>query len=214
MPLGRKLSRSTRMTPTIVNSPPANEPEHHFVPGTPEGDALDAALASREVVDIPAVINGERIASGDVDEVRAPHDRQRVLARVHKPSAEVIERAIAGSRAAAADWARIPYADRAAIFLRAAELCATRYRVALNAATMLGQSKTLDQAEPDAACELIDFLRFNEYSARRLLAEHPLSTATARNRIDWRPLEGFVYAISPFNFTAIGANLSTAPALM
>lgn len=202
------------MTPLSVNSPPTNEPEHHFVPGTTEGDALDAALHSHEVIDIPAVINGERVESDTIEEVRAPHDRHRLLARVHKPSRQAIQRAIAGSLAVATEWARMPLADRAAIFLRAADLIATRRRVALNAATMLGQSKTLDQAEPDAACELVDFLRFNEYHARRIHAEHPLSTASARNRIDWRPLEGFVYAISPFNFTAIGANLSTAPALM
>lgn len=202
------------MAPAVIATPPANEPEHHFVPGSAEGDAIDAALASRDVIDIPAVINGERIESDSVEEVRAPHDRQRVLARVHKPSAKAIERAIAGSLAAASDWARMPLADRAAIFLKAADLVATRYRVALNAATMLGQSKTLDQAEPDSACELIDFLRFNTFNAGRIHAEEPASTATAANRFDWRPLEGFVYAISPFNFTAIGANLSTAPALM
>jgi 1-pyrroline-5-carboxylate dehydrogenase len=202
------------MAAAAIATPPANEPEHAFAPKTAERAALERALSAHEVVDIPLVIGGERILSGAVDDVRAPHDRNRLLARVHKASGRDVQRAIALALEAAGEWALMPLHARASIFLKAADLAATKYRVTLNAATMLGQSKTLDEAEPDSACELIDFLRFNAYNAQRIHDEQPLSTASAVNRADWRPLEGFVYAVSPFNFTAIGANLSTAPALM
>lgn len=202
------------MIPSGCAVTPLNEPEHRYIPGSAEGKALDDALAAEDVIEIPTVIGGRKIFSDVVEEIRAPHNRAKLLARVHKPSAKDVERAIASSLSAAAEWANMSVGSRAAIFLKAAELVATKYRVALNAATMLGQSKTLDQAEPDSACELIDFLRFNAFNARRIHADHPASTRNAINRADWRPLEGFVYAISPFNFTAIGANLSTAPAVM
>ncbi|MBN3785814.1 L-glutamate gamma-semialdehyde dehydrogenase [Burkholderia sp. Ac-20353] len=193
---------------------PANEPEVSFRPGTEAADALSKALGQREVVDIPTVIGGKKYFSNDTVEVRAPHDHQRVLARIHRPTEAQVSEAIASSKSVARDWASLTHASRATILHRAAEIIATRLRVKINAATMLGQSKTIDQAEPDSACELIDFLRFNAFNAQRVYAEQPLSVPTAVNRADWRPLEGFVYAVSPFNFTAIGGNLTTAPAIM
>lgn len=193
---------------------PENEPEMHFGPGSEAAKQLSQALNKRDVVEIPAVIGGKRLFSNNVQEVRAPHDHQRVIARIHRPNEQQIRDALTSSRAVAQDWANFSHASRATILHRAAEIVATRRRIEINAATMLGQSKTIDQAEPDSACELVDFLRFNAYNAQRIYAEQPLSVPAAVNRTDWRPLEGFVYAVSPFNFTAIGANLTTAPALM
>ena len=193
---------------------PAHEPEMSFKAGSAGAQALSKALAGRGIVEIPTVIGGKRLYSDNIEEVRAPHDRSRVLARIHRPDESQMRQAIAGALSTARDWASLPFHARAAVMLRAAEIIATRRRIEINSATMLGQSKTIDQAEPDSACELIDFLRFNVYYAQRIYREQPLSPATAVNRADWRALEGFVYAISPFNFTAIGANLSTAPALM
>lgn len=193
---------------------PSNEPQMHFGAGTDAAKKLSEELSKRDVVDVPAVIGGKRLYSDNVEEVRAPHDHQRVIARIHRPTEAQIKEAIANSLSVARDWANLPFASRAAVLHRAADIVATRLRVKINAATMLGQSKTIDQAEPDSGCELIDFLRFNVYNAQRIYEEQPLSVSTAANRADWRPLEGFVYAVSPFNFTAIGANLTTAPALM
>ncbi|WP_250511488.1 L-glutamate gamma-semialdehyde dehydrogenase [Caballeronia sp. GACF4] len=193
---------------------PKNEPELSFAKGTQAAADLKCALDSRDVVEIPTVIGGKRYFSNDVVEVRAPHDNQRLLARIHRPSEAQIKEAIASSRSVAKDWASLSHASRATILHRAADIVATRSRMKINAATMLGQSKTIDQAEPDSACELIDFLRFNAFNAQRVYAEQPMSVPTAVNRTDWRPLEGFVYAVSPFNFTAIGGNLTTAPAIM
>lgn len=193
---------------------PDNEPEVSYRRGTAAFQGLAQELERRDVVDIPTVIGGHAFYSGIVDEVRAPHDRGRVLARIHRPTEGQLQGAIDSALAAAADWAREPFHARAAVMLRAAEIVAGSARTRINAATMLGQSKTIDQAEPDSGCELVDFLRFNTFYGQRLLREQPKSVAKAANRADWRPLEGFVYAVSPFNFTAIGANLSTAPALM
>ncbi|WP_321949444.1 MULTISPECIES: L-glutamate gamma-semialdehyde dehydrogenase [unclassified Paraburkholderia] len=193
---------------------PANEPEVHFGAGTQAQAELRQALEQRDVVEIPTVIDGKRYFSNDVVEVRAPHDTQRLLARIHRPTEAQVQEAIASNKRVAKDWARLTHASRATILHRAAEIIATRSRMKINAATMLGQSKTVEEAEPDSACELIDFLRFNAYNAQRVYAEQPMSVATAANRADWRPLEGFVYAVSPFNFTAIGGNLTTAPAIM
>ncbi|MFT4191329.1 MAG: L-glutamate gamma-semialdehyde dehydrogenase [Comamonas sp.] len=193
---------------------PQTEVEQSFKPGTDAARQLQQALAQRDVVEVPTVIGGKRFYSGDVVEVRAPHDHQRVLARIHRPSEPQIREAIADGRRAARDWARLPLASRTAVLHRAADIIATRDRVKINAATMLGQSKTIDEAEPDSACELIDFFRFNAYNAQKVHAEQPLSVAGAANRTEWRPLEGLVYAVSPFNFTAIGGNLTTAPAVM
>lgn len=195
---------------------PQNEPVRSYAPSTPERAELKRALESmpKEVIDIPLVIGGEEIRTGKTLEVRAPHRRELLLARAHQGGASEIEKAIQSAVAAQREWAAMPWTARAAIFLRAAELLATKYRPVLNAATMLGQSKTAYQAEIDSACELIDFLRFNVEFARRLHEEQPRSAPGTWNIMEPRPLEGFVYAVTPFNFTAIAGNLPTAPALM
>jgi 1-pyrroline-5-carboxylate dehydrogenase len=167
-----------------------------------------------ERVEIPIVIGGEEIRTGDMAQAVMPHAHGHVLADWHRAAPKHVEQAIAASRRAQREWANWPWEDRAAVFLRAADLIAGPWRDRLNAATILGQSKSWQQAEIDAACEAIDFLRFNVAFARDLLANQPLSVAGAWNRMDYRPLEGFVLAITPFNFTAIALNLPTAPALM
>lgn len=193
---------------------PTNEPEFNYAADQAARRVLYAHLQTTDVIDIPAVVGGKKIFSGDIEEVRAPHDRSRLLARIHRPSEQDVKSAISTSLSAAKDWTNLPFASRAAVFLHAAEIVAEERRHEITAATMLGQSKTIDQAEPDAGGELIDFLRFNVHAAQHLYAEQPLSVQSAMNRTDWRPLEGFVYAVSPFNFTAIGANLCCGPALM
>ena len=201
----------TRRVPAAVN-----EPVRGYAPGSPERAELKARLASMaaERVEVPLVIGGERIGTGDVAQAVMPHDHGHVLADWHKASREHVTQAIRAADAAHAEWANWAFEDRAAVFLKAAELLATTWRSTLNAATMLGQSKTAYQAEIDAACELIDFWRFNVQFAQDLLAEQPLSDRTMWNQLDYRALEGFVYAVTPFNFTAIAGNLPTAPALM
>ncbi len=163
---------------------------------------------------IPMVIGGERVETGTTFEAVMPHRRTHVLADVERGSAAEIERAIAAARAAHPAWSRTPWHERVAVFLRAAELLAGPWRSTINAATMLNQSKTAFQAEIDAACESIDFLRFNAEYLVRIYEEQPVSSQGVWNRMEYRALEGFVFAISPFNFTAIGANLTTSPALM
>jgi len=196
--------------------PPVNEPVKSYAPGSPEKQALKARLASmaKERVDIPIVIDGKEIRTGDIAHSVMPHDHRHVLADYHKATPQHVEQAIAASRRAAAEWANWAWEDRAAVFLRAAELLTTTWRATVNAATMLGQSKTAFQAEIDSACELIDFWRFNPAYAQELYAEQPISNNTMWNQLDYRPLEGFVYAVTPFNFTSIAGNLPTAPALM
>src|SRR4029077_20710143 len=154
--------------------------------------------------------------TGELAESVMPHNHRHVLAQWHRASAASIDQAVAAAKEAARDWANWAWEDRAAVFLKAAELLATTWRQTLNAATMLGQSKTAFQAEIDAACELIDFWRFNTHYAERIHAEQPLSVPGSGmwNALDYRGLEGFIYAITPFNFTAIGGNLPTSPALM
>jgi 1-pyrroline-5-carboxylate dehydrogenase len=193
---------------------PANEPELAYAEGSAELAQLYRHLSDHEAVEIPAVIGGQKFYSNNVEELRAPHDRARVLARVHLPTAQQVRQAIQTSMDVAADWASTPFADRAAIMHRAAAIVSGRMRHRINAATMLGQSKTIEEAEPDSACELVDFLRFNTYNARHITESQPTTPRASQNRTDWRPLEGFVYAVSPFNFTAIGTNLTCAPALM
>jgi len=196
--------------------PPVNEPVKSYAPGSPEKQALKARLASmaKERVDIPIIIGGQEIRTGDTAQSVMPHDHRHVLADYHRATPQHVEQAIAASRNAAADWANWAWEDRAAVFLRAAELLTTTWRSTVNAATMLGQSKTVFQAEIDSACELIDFWRFNPAYAQELYDEQPISTNTMWNQLDYRPLEGFVYAVTPFNFTSIAGNLPTAPALM
>ena len=169
---------------------------------------------SNESIDIPLIIGGKEIRTGEHADTVMPHNHRHVLTRWHRASEATIDDAIGASREAAKDWASWAWEDRAAVFLKAAELLATTWRSTLNAATMLGQSKTAFQAEIDAACELIDFWRFNPFYAQSLYDEQPLSDRTMWNQLDYRPLEGFVYAVTPFNFTSIAGNLPTAPALM
>lgn len=194
---------------------PANEPVLSYAPGSPERAGLKSALAqmAAEQPEIPHVIGGREVREGGLLDVVAPHARRHVLARIHDSSEGVTGRAIEAAQAAAPAWAAMRFDERARVFLKAADLLAGPWRATLNAATMLGQSKTAFQAEIDAACELIDFLRFNVAYASRLL-EQPISPPGLRNTLELRPLEGFVLAVTPFNFTAIAGNLPTAPALL
>jgi 1-pyrroline-5-carboxylate dehydrogenase len=196
--------------------PPVNEPIRSYAPGTSDRAELKARLESmaNEVVDIPIVIDGREIRTGDTTNVVMPHAHQHVLGQWHAATVSHVAQAITAAERARADWGNWPFEERAGVFLRAAELLSTRYRATLNAATMLGQSKTAFQAEVDAACELADFWRFNVHFAETLYADQPISDKGIWNQTDYRPLEGFIYAVTPFNFTAIGGNLSTAPALM
>jgi len=214
MPADRSIGR----TVTGDHRPPhpRNEPVLSYAPGSAERAELKAKLAEMtdDVVEIPAIIGGEDVFTGDVAEITMPHDHDQVIARYHKAGPDEAKRAIETAMDARAEWASWNWQDRAAVLLRAADLLAGPWRQTLNAATMLGQSKTCHQAEIDAACELIDFWRFNVHYARRIYAEQPQSSPGVWNMMDYRPLEGFIYAISPFNFTSIGGNLCTAPALM
>jgi 1-pyrroline-5-carboxylate dehydrogenase len=203
--------------PGIFRPPmPQNEPVRDYAPGSPERaeltDRLDRMKAER--LDIPSVIGGEDVRTGNTFEAVMPHDKDHVLADVHKGGAAEVERAITAAGEAWEDWHRLPWEERAAVFLRAAELLAGPWRATLNAATMLGQSKTAHQAEIDAACELTDFFRFNVEFMLRIYEEQPVSAPGTWNRMEYRPLEGFVFAVTPFNFTAIGGNLPTSAALM
>jgi 1-pyrroline-5-carboxylate dehydrogenase len=196
--------------------PPRNEPVLAYRPGAPEREALQARLATLAAgdVEIPVVAGGRALRTGRLTDVRAPHRHAQRLARLHEAGPAEVEAAIQAALAARRDWAALPFHARAAIFLRAAELLAGGWRPTLNAATMLGQSKTVDQAEIDSACETVDFWRFNCAFAEELLAEQPRSPPGVWNRVEYRPLEGFVLAVTPFNFTSIAANLPTAPALL
>jgi 1-pyrroline-5-carboxylate dehydrogenase len=195
---------------------PINEPVLSYAPGTPERAELKAEIEvmSNRVVEIPLLIGGDEVWTGDTLDVVMPHDHGHVVARAHQAGPDEIRRAVEAATEAHHAWSETPWLDRASVFLRAAELLATTWRQTLNASTMIGQSKTCHQSEIDAACETADFLRFNVHFAERIYAEQPLSSPGMWNRTEYRPLEGFIYAISPFNFTSIGANLSGAPAIM
>ena len=195
---------------------PVNEPVRTYAPGTPERSRLKAALAEAAArrVDIPLVIGGESVSTRDRRPVVMPCEHAHVLADVHQARPADVARAITAAQAAGRDWARWPWEDRAAVFLKAAELLSTTWRDRVNAATMLGQGKTAHQSEIDAACELADFWRFGAAFAAGIYAEQPLGSREAWNQLDYRPLEGFVYAVTPFNFTAIAGNLATANVLM
>jgi 1-pyrroline-5-carboxylate dehydrogenase len=196
--------------------PPVNEPVRSYAPGTPERASLQVRLEQMkgERPEIPLVIGGKDVTTGDLKQAVMPHDKDHVLADVHQGGAKEVEQAIAAAGDAWHDWHRLPWEERAAVFLRAAELLAGPWRDTLNAATMLGQSKTAHQAEIDAACELVDFYRFNPVFMTRVYEEQPISSAGVWNRMEYRPLEGFVFAVTPFNFTAIAGNLPAAPAMM
>jgi 1-pyrroline-5-carboxylate dehydrogenase len=205
------------MYDAIVSVPPAvNEPVLGYAAGSPERARLQTALAAieREVVEIPCVVGGQRVLTGKIREVVMPHRHKHVVARFHAATEEVAERAIAAALEARREWSQTRWEARAAVLLRAAELLATSWRMRVNAATMHGQSKTAHQAEIDAACELVDFWRFNVQFASELYRVQPQSSAGVWNMTDLRPLEGFVFALTPFNFTAISGNLPMAPALM
>jgi 1-pyrroline-5-carboxylate dehydrogenase len=195
---------------------PVNEPIKQYAPGAPERTELKAALAKvgSEHVEIPVLINGKEIRTGKTFEVRSPIDHHKVLATVHSAGPAETEQAIQSALAAKRDWANLPVSERSAVMLKAAELLATKYRATINAVTMWGQGKTAYQAEIDAACEGIDFLRFNAAFAQQIADVQPVSGPGTWNTTDYRPLDGFVLAVAPFNFTAIALNLCTAPALM
>jgi 1-pyrroline-5-carboxylate dehydrogenase len=196
--------------------PPRNEPVRDYAPGSPERASLQIRLEQmkHERTEIPMVIGGKDVKTGNLREAVMPHDKDHVLAEVHQGGANEVEQAIKAAGDAWEDWHRLPWEERTSVFLRAAELLAGPWRDTLNAATMLGQSKTAHQAEIDAACELTDFWRFNPWLMTRMYEEQPMSSPGAWNRMEYRPLEGFVFAVTPFNFTAIGGNLPTAPALL
>jgi len=205
------------MHDATVNVPPAvNEPVLGYAAGSPERARLVTALAAieREVVEIPCVVGGQRVLTGKIHEVVMPHRHRHVVARFHAATEDVAERAILAALDARREWSALPWEARAAVLLRAAELLATTWRARMNAATMHGQSKTAHQAEIDAVCEMIDFWRFNVQFAQDLYRMQPVSGPGMWNMTELRPLEGFVFAVTPFNFTAIGGNLAMAPALM
>jgi len=196
---------------------PTNEPVRAYAPGSAERASLQAALDARaaEVIDIPCVIGGEHVYTDDVLPVTMPCDHGHVLARVHIATPELVNRAVDAAEAARADWAALPWEQRLSVYLRAATLLAGPWRDRVNAATMLGQAKTCFQSEIDAACELIDFWRFNTAYAAGILGEQPPENAPGVwNRLDHRPLDGFVFAVTPFNFNSIALNLPTVPTLM
>lgn len=195
---------------------PVNERVRDYAPGSPERASIARTLQrmSSEKIDMPLFIGAQEVRTGRTQKAVMPHNHAHVLGEAHQASATEVQAAIAAAKQAAPDWANRHWSERAAVFLKAAELLAGPWRDTLNAATMLGQSKTIYQAEIDSAAELIDFWRFNVEFMLRIYAEQPLSAGGAWNRMDYRPLEGFVYAITPFNFTAIAGNLPSAPALM
>ncbi len=195
---------------------PVNEPARSYAPGSAERRTLKARLAelAGEQVELPLIIDGEEVRTGKTCAAVMPHDHEHVLGTWHKAGQAEVTQAIEAASRAHREWASWSWEDRAAVFLKAAELLSTTWRARLNGATMLCQSKTAHQAEIDSACELIDFYRFNAHYAERLYEDQPLSGGGAWNRLDYRPLEGFVFAVTPFNFTAIAGNLPTAPALM
>jgi 1-pyrroline-5-carboxylate dehydrogenase len=208
---------TTVSRPGISRPPtPTNEPVKDYAPGSPERAELQRRLAEmeRERMELPLVIGGEDVTTGETTEAVMPHRTSHVLADVHQGGVKEVERAIEAAGEAWQDWSRMPWEERAAVFLRAAELLAGPWRSTLNAATMMGQSKTAHQAEIDAACETIDFYRFNVEFMLRIYDEQPRSSPGMWNRMEYRPLEGFVFAVTPFNFTAIAANLPASAALM
>ena len=203
---------------SVTNVPfPVNEPIKGYAPGSPERGALEGKIKelAGERAELTVTVGGrQRMAGGDPVDVVQPHNHRHVLGQLRESTDADVSAAVEAALAAAPGWRALSFDDRAAIFLKAADLLAGPWRQTLNAATVLGQSKSAYQAEIDSACELIDFLRFNVHYARRLLAEQPISSPGVWNQMEYRPLEGFVLAITPFNFTAIAGNLPTAAALM
>jgi 1-pyrroline-5-carboxylate dehydrogenase len=216
-PMSPRSVKEHQMDAAIAVPEPRNEPIQGYPPGSPERESLRRRLTelADSQLDLTMTIDGrQRMATGEAIEVVQPHRRRQLLGITHNATNGDAEAAVTAAKRAAPMWRALPFTERAAIFLRAADLLAGPWRDTLNAATMLGQSKTVVQAEIDAACELIDFLRFNVHFAAELLADQPRSSPGVWNRFDHRPLEGFVYAITPFNFTAIAGNLPTSVALL
>ena len=202
---------------TFAVPSPVNEPVRAYAPGSPERSSLKAEIARQAatIVEIPCVVGGERVFTGNTIDITMPSDHKHVLARLHVARDRDVDAAIGAADEARREWGALPSEHRVAVFLRAAELLAGSWRDRVNAATMLGQGKTVHQAEIDAACELVDFWRFNAWYVDRIHAEQPPRNAPGTwNRMDWRPLDGFVFAVTPFNFTSIAGNLPTAPAMM
>jgi len=195
---------------------PGNEPVLNYSTGSSEREELKAKLKEMQEnpVEVPCIIAGKEVTTGDLVEITAPHDHKQVLGRYHRAGAKEAEMAIDAANEAKIAWSEMQWSSRATVLLKAAELLAGKYRQTLNAATMLSMSKTCHQAEVDSACELIDFWRFNPYFMTEVYDDQPISTQSVLNYMEHRPLEGFVFAISPFNFTSIAGNLPTAPALM
>jgi len=197
---------------------PQNEPIRNYAPGSPEKKALKAKLdeLSNQQIDIPIIIGGKEIRTGDTDKCVMPHNHKHQLGTYHKVSEKEVTAAIDSNMEAHKAWSRMDFSDRAAIFLKAADLLAnTEWRYTINAATMLGQSKNPFQAEIDSACELVDFFRFNVHYANQIYSEQPMYSPVGMwNRLEYRSLEGFIFAVAPFNFTSITGNLPTAPAIM
>src|SRR5690554_5263730 len=193
-----------------------NEEVLSYAPGTAEREELLSTYKKmyNETIEIPQYIGDKIVKSGNKVAIHPPHDHKHTVGYYHAGTTDDIRAAIDAALAARTDWANMSWENRAAIFLKAADLIAGPYRAKINAATMLGQSKTAYQAEIDSACELIDFLRFNVYFCHQIYQQQPINGAGVWNRTDYRPLEGYVFAVTPFNFTAIGGNLPTAPALM
>ncbi|MES1243683.1 MAG: L-glutamate gamma-semialdehyde dehydrogenase [Acidobacteriota bacterium] len=205
------------MSNAIFSVPvPGNEPVRSYAPGSAEKKSLKKRLDEMmdEVVEIPLLIGGREVRTGDLGTAVCPHDHKHVLARYHQAGAAEVQAAADAAKQAWHDWSETSWEARASVLLKAAELLAGPWRDTLNASTMLNQSKTVFQAEIDSACELIDFWRYNPHFMRHLYTDQPVSPAGVWNRVEYRPLEGFVFAVSPFNFTSIGGNLTTAPALM
>lgn len=205
------------MFPSVVSVPaPRNEPIRSYAPGSPEKQSLKAKLNEmlKQEIEIPVIVGGREVRTGVTGKSVCPHDHGHVLATYHQAGPKEVAQAIAASREAWKTWSVMPWEARASVFLKAAELLAGPWRDVLNGATMLNQSKTVFQAEIDAACEIIDFLRYNPHFMRFIYEQQPVSAPGTWNFVEYRALEGFVFAVSPFNFTSIGANLPTAPAMM
>ena len=205
------------MSNAILNVPaPRNEPVYDYAPKSPERSALQAATKDMlgKEIEIPIIVGGKEIRTGDLGEIRCPHDHGHVLAKYHRANTDIVHQAEKAAGEAWHEWSVMDWRARASVVLRMAELLSTKYRPIVNAATMLGQSKTAHQAEIDAAAELIDFYRFNAHYMQQIYSGQPVSSPGIWNYVEYRALEGFVLAITPFNFTAIGGNLSMSPALM
>ncbi|TDI45524.1 MAG: L-glutamate gamma-semialdehyde dehydrogenase [Acidobacteria bacterium] len=211
------LKEEVEVSNAILNVPaPRNEPVYDYAPKSPERSALQAATKDMlgKEIEIPIIVGGKEIRTGDLGEIRCPHDHGHVLAKYHRANTDIVHQAEKAAGEAWHEWSVMDWRARASVVLRMAELLSTKYRPIVNAATMLGQSKTAHQAEIDAAAELIDFYRFNAHYMQQIYAGQPVSSPGIWNYLEYRALEGFVLAITPFNFTAIGGNLSVSPALM